>query len=175
MQKNTKKMGLMAIFFALLFLSFTVSAQEDKTKRPSPPATVSGEINGKNVTLNYGQPSIKGREVWGKLVPYGEVWRAGANEATTIEFSKDVSIEGKALPAGKYGFFTIPNAKEWTIIFNKEPSQWGAFKYDAAQDALRVRVKPKKTKAFNERLKYVVGKNSVSLAWENTEVVFAVK
>ncbi|WP_229251156.1 DUF2911 domain-containing protein [Emticicia sp. BO119] len=175
MQKNTKKMGLMAIFFALSFLSFTVSAQEDKSKRPSPPATTTGKINGKSVTVNYGQPSIKGREVWGKLVPYGEVWRAGANEATTIEFSKDVSIEGKTLLAGKYGFFAIPNADEWTIIFNKVPNQWGAFKYDAAQDALRVMVKPKKSKSFNEKLMYAVNKNSVSLAWENAEVAFSVK
>lgn len=175
MQKNTKTTGLLAIFFALLVISLTVSAQDDKAKRPSPPATASGDINGKKVTVNYGQPSIKGREVWGKLVPYGEVWRAGANEATTIEFSKDVSIEGKTLPAGKYGFFTIPNANEWTVIFNKVPNQWGAFKYDAAQDALRVTVKPKKSKAFNEKLWYAVNKNSVSLAWENAEVAFAVK
>lgn len=165
----------MAVFFALSFLSFAVSAQEDKAKRPSPPATASGTINGKSVTINYGQPSIKGREVWGKLVPYGEVWRAGANEATTIEFSKDVLIEGKALPAGKYGFFTIPGANEWTIIFNKVPNQWGAFKYDAAQDALRVTVKPKKAKAFSEKLWYAVNKNSVTLAWENTEVAFGIK
>ena len=175
MQKNTKKMGLAAIFFALSLFSFTISAQEDKSKRPSPPATASGEIKGKSVTVNYGQPSIKGREVWGKLVPYGQVWRAGANEATTIEFSKDVSIESKTLPAGKYGLFTIPNADEWTIIFNKVSNQWGAFKYDAVQDALRVNVKPKKSKVFNEKLIYAVNKNSVSLAWENAEVAFAVK
>lgn len=175
MQKNTKKTGLMLIFFALSIISFTISAQEDKAKRPSPPATASGTINGKSVTIHYGQPSVKGREIFGKLVPYGEVWRAGANEATTIEFPKDVSIEGKTLPAGKYGFFTIPNASEWMIIFNKVPNQWGAFKYDAAQDALRVMVKPKKSKAFNEKLSYAVNKNSVSLAWENTEVAFAVK
>jgi hypothetical protein len=175
MQKNTKKTALLAIFFALSFLSFTTSAQDDKAKRPSPPVTASGEINGKTVTVNYGQPSVKGREVWGKLVPYGEVWRAGANEATTIEFSKDVTIEGKTLPAGKYGFFTIPNTNEWTIIFNKVPNQWGAFKYDATQDALRVTVKPKKSKVFNEKLWYAVNKNSVSLAWENAEVAFAVK
>ncbi|WP_337043439.1 DUF2911 domain-containing protein [Emticicia sp. 17c] len=175
MQKNTKKWAMLTIFFAASVFSLTASAQEDKTKRPSPPATASGEINGKTITINYGQPSIKGREVWGKLVPYGQVWRAGANEATTIEFAKDVTIEGKKLPAGKYGFFTIPNANEWTIIFNKVPNQWGAFKYDAAQDALRVTVKPKKSKVFNEKLIYAVNKSTVSLAWENTEVAFAIK
>ena len=105
----------------------------------------------------------------------GVVTQQQANEATTIEFSKDVTIEGKTLPAGKYGFFTIPNTNEWTIIFNKVPNQWGAFKYDAAQDALRITVKPKKSKAFNEKLWYTVNKNSVSLAWENAEVAFAVK
>jgi len=174
MQKNTKTRFLTVIFFALSLLPFTILAQ-DNAPRPSPPASVTGQINGKSVTVNYGQPSVKGREVWGKLVPYGQVWRAGANEATTIEFSKDVTIEGKTLPAGKYGFFTVPNANEWTIVFNKVPNQWGAFKYDAAQDALRVDVKPKKSKAFNEKLIYAVNKNSVSLAWENTEVAFAVK
>lgn len=174
MQKNTKTRGLVAIFFALLLLPFTILAQ-DNVPRPSPPASVTGQINGKSVTVNYGQPSVKGREVWGKLVPYGQVWRAGANEATTIEFSKDVTIEGKTLPAGKYGLFTVPNANEWVIVFNKVPNQWGAFKYDAAQDALRVNVKPKKSKTFNEKLIYAVNKNSVSLAWENTEVAFAVK
>ncbi len=174
MQKNTKTRALTAFFFTLSLLSFTIMAQ-DNAQRPSPPASATGQISGKSVTINYGQPSVKGREVWGKLVPYGQVWRAGANEATTIEFSKDVTIEGKTLPAGKYGFFTIPNANDWTIVFNKVPNQWGAFKYDAAQDALRVNVKPKKSKAFNEKLVYGVNKNSVSLAWENTEVAFAVK
>ena len=174
MQKNTKNLGLMAIYFAAILFSFTLQAQ-DKAQRPSPLATASGVIGGKTITINYGSPAVKGREVWGALVPYGQVWRAGANEATTIEFSKDVSIEGKALPAGKYGFFTIPNANEWTIIFNKVPNQWGAFKYDAAQDALRVTVKPKKAKSFTEKLGYTVNKNSVSLTWENTEVAFSVK
>ncbi|PLK43425.1 DUF2911 domain-containing protein [Emticicia sp. TH156] len=175
MQKNTKTGVLAAVFFAFLFLTFAASAQDDKAKRPSPPVMASGIINGNSITINYGQPSVKGREIWGKLVPYGEVWRAGANEATTIAFAKDVTIEGKTLPAGKYGFFAIPGANEWTIIFNKVPNQWGAFKYDAAQDALRVTVKPKQAKAFSEKLWYAVNKHSVTLTWANTEVAFGVK
>ncbi len=149
---------------------------QDKASRPSPPAQVTQKVGNATVSINYGQPSIKGRKVWGELVPYGQVWRTGANEATTFEVSQDVKIEGQTLPAGKYGFFTIPNEKEWTIIFNKVPNQWGAFKYDDKQDALRVNVKPTKSAAFNEKLVYNISpKGTVGILWENVEVDFKIK
>ncbi len=110
--------------------------------RVSPNASVSQTIGTTVVTIEYGRPAVKSRSVWGGLVPAGEVWRTGANEATTIEFTSDVTIEGQKLPAGKYALFTIPGPNEWTIIFNRTAKQWGAFRYDAGQDALRVKVKP---------------------------------
>ena len=142
--------------------------------KPSPAATATGKIGTSAVTVNYSSPAVKGRPIWGGLVPYGQVWRAGANEATTVEFSKDVMVEGKALPAGKYGFFMLPTEKQWTVIFNKVPNQWGAFKYDQKQDALRVMVTPRKT-ALTERLAYEVTPKGLVLRWENLEVPIAIK
>lgn len=153
-------------------------AQGDKANRPSPPATASGKIKGATITINYSSPSVKGRKVWdpsGTLAPYGKVWRAGANEATTFETDKDIKVEGKELPAGKYGFFAIPGESEWTIIFNKVPNQWGAFKYDQAQDQLRVTTKPKKSAQMNERLVYDVTNKGIVLKWENVEVPVAIQ
>ena len=109
------------------------------------------------------------------MVPYGQVWRAGANETTAFTTSADVTINGQKLPAGKYAFFVIPNEKEWTVIFNKTASQWGAYKYDEKQDALRVEVKPKKAKQLNERLKYEIEKDGIALLWENVEVPVKIK
>lgn len=143
--------------------------------KPSPAATATGKIGASAVTVNYSSPAVKGRPIWGGLVPYNEVWRAGANEATTVEFSQPVLVEGKALPAGKYGFFVIPTATQWTVIFNKVPNQWGAFKYDAKQDALRVPVTPRKAAAPAERLAYDVTPTGLVLRWETLEVPVAIK
>jgi hypothetical protein len=143
--------------------------------KPSPAATATGKIGAADVTVAYSSPAVKGRTVWGSLVPYGQVWRAGANEATTVEFSKSVTVEGKALPAGKYGFFVIPTEKQWTVIFNKVPNQWGAYKYDEKQDALRVTVTPRKAASMAERLAYEVTPKGLVLRWENLEAPVAVK
>ncbi|GGF07838.1 DUF2911 domain-containing protein [Hymenobacter cavernae] len=153
----------------------TTKAPEDKSKRPSPPAKATATVGGATVTIDYSRPSVKGRKIFGTLEPYGKVWRTGANEATTFEVSKDVKIEGQTLPAGKYGLFTIPGETEWTIIFNKTADQWGAYKYDAAQDALRVKVKPKKTAQLTEVFTINLDKTGkVAMLWENTEVDFTV-
>jgi hypothetical protein len=109
---------------------------------PSQKAEVSQKIGITEITINYHRPLAKDRKVWGGLVPYGKVWRAGANENTTITFSDPVTIEGKPLDKGTYGLHMIPNADEWTIIFSKNYTSWGAFTYDQAEDALRVNVKP---------------------------------
>ncbi len=144
--------------------------------KPSPAATATGKIGAANVTVNYSSPGVKGRKIFGGLETYGKVWRAGANEATTVDFSKAVMVEGKALPAGKYGFFVIPaESGQWTVIFNKEPKQWGAFKYDEKQDALRVLVTPRKTAAVTERLAYEVTPKALVLRWENVELPVAIK
>ena len=150
----------------------TPSAKEAK---PSPAATAKGKIGASEVAVNYSSPAVKGRPIWGGLVPYGQVWRAGANEATTVQFSKAVMVEGKALPAGKYGFFVIPTKKQWTVIFNKVPNQWGAFEYDQKQDALRVMVTPRKSAAMAERLAYEVRPKGLVLRWENLEAPITIK
>jgi hypothetical protein len=127
------------------------------------------------ITIDYSQPSVKGREIGKDIAPYGKVWRTGANEATVFEVSKDVMVEGKALPAGKYGLYSIPGKEEWVIIFNKTWKQWGT-NYTEADDALRVNVKPGKAPAFTERMTFNVDKSGkVSLLWGNEEVDFSVQ
>jgi hypothetical protein len=173
--RNHTKTGLRIALIASFVLStVSVFAQNDKP-RESPPATATGKVGGKTITIQYSQPSVKGREIWGKLVPYGQVWRAGANETTSIEFSDDVTLEGKPVAKDKYAFFTIPGEKEWTIILNKT-IKWGAFSYKQDEDVLRVTVPVKKAKAFAEKLTYEVSnKGVVSLTWANATVEFKVK
>ncbi len=152
-----------------------VPRTEIKEERPSPLKMTTGMIDGVRITINYGSPAVKGRQIWGALVPYNEVWRTGANEATNIEFSKDVIIEGQELKAGKYGLFTIPGESEWTIIFNSVWDQWGAYDYDASKDVLRIKVSPRTHEPLAERLDFVIGKDGISLVWEKLEVPFGVK
>jgi hypothetical protein len=121
--------------------------------RLSPPASVSQSIGYTNVTISYSRPAVRGRKIWKDLVPYGKVWRAGANEATVIEFSTDVKVNGRSLPKGRYGLFIIPDEKEWTFAFSKAYKAWGAFTYDEKEDALRVKV-PTRSAEFRERLEY---------------------
>jgi hypothetical protein len=174
--KNRIKISSVVALFALVACLTSAFGQDDKSKRPSPPAVASKKAGAVTITINYSQPSVKGRKIFGGLEPYGKVWRAGANENTTIEFDRDVKIDGKPLAAGKYGFFAIPNEKEWTLIFNKASDQWGAFSYDEKQDALRITAKPAKTPALTEKLLYTIDPNgTVTLAWENTQVSFQVK
>lgn len=147
----------------------------------SPAATATGKLaNGTNVTIKYSAPSVKGRKVWGDLVPYNKVWRAGANEATVIEFDKDVTIEGKAVPKGKYSVYAIPTDKQWEIVINSQTGQWGINRdqsttRDPAKDVAVVKVTPKKSSSMNEALKYTVNSNGFSLLWENLEVPVSVK
>src|SRR5690606_24616948 len=128
------------------------------------------------VTINYAQPSVKGRTIGNEIAPYGKVWRTGANAATQFEVSKDVTINGKSLKAGKYALFTIPGTKEWTIIFNKTWDQWGAYKYDEKEDALRITVKAGKSKSFTEKMTFTIAKSGdVNLLWGDVQVGFKVK
>ncbi len=173
--KKEKLLILLITLFVVLIQDETF-CQQDKSQRPSPPAEVAKQTGLTTVTINYSQPSVKSRKIWGDLVPFGEVWRAGANEATTFKIDKDSKINGNALIAGKYGFFVIPNEKEWTLIFNKNPDQWGAFSYDEKQDALRISAKPSQSSVYNEKLIYTIPDDgTVTLAWENLQVSFTVK
>jgi Protein of unknown function (DUF2911) len=165
-------------FFILTLLSLAACGQEDKSKRPSPPAIAKETLSsGVNVSIDYSQPAVKGRTIGTDLEPMaGKVWRTGANEATVFEVDKNVKIEGKELPAGKYGLFTIMNGDEWTIIFNKTWKQWGAFDYKEADDALRVKVKSDKAKNLSERMTFTIAKDGkVSLWWGDIQVDFKVK
>lgn len=160
----------------VLFLSFFAISFANAQEKPlSPPEKASGMINGATIQINYGSPSVRGRKIWGELVPFGEVWRAGANEATTFETDKDLTIEGVKLPAGKYSFFIIPNKDECTIIFNKEAKQWGAFKYKDKEDQLRVKVKPQMANSNVEKLIYTINANTIVLSWDNWNIGFKVK
>jgi hypothetical protein len=166
-------LGLLILFF--VYFSITACGQGDKSKRPSPPMSSEFTVGTATIKINYNAPSVKGREIWGKLVPYDQVWRTGANEATTFETSADVKIEGKTLPKGKYGLFTMPGKDEWVIIFNKKPEQWGSYNYNKEDDVLKVSVRPGMANSFQEQLK-IEGKvdGSVSISWEKLEVIFSI-
>jgi hypothetical protein len=146
--------------------------------RQSQHALISQRIGITDITINYHRPLVAGRKVWGGLVPYGDVWRAGANENTTITFSDPVTIEGQALDRGTYGLHMIPTADEWTVIFSKNSTSWGAFTYDKSEDALRVNVKPHPTD-MHEALTYDFDdvkpdSTVVLLEWEKVAVPFKV-
>jgi Protein of unknown function (DUF2911) len=153
-------------------------ATELNIPRASQRATVTQRIGLTDIAITYHRPSVGGREIWGKTVPYGQVWRAGANDNTTIAFTDDVSIEGKPLPAGTYGLHSIPDKDQWTIIFSKNSTSWGSFSYDQKEDALRVTVKPHPAESF-DMLTYVFDdvkpdSAAATLRWEKLAVPFRV-
>lgn len=167
------------LLFTLVALSsLSACAQPDKSKRPSPPALAKETLSsGAVISIDYSQPSVKGRTIGKDLEPKtGQVWRTGANEATVFETDKAVKVEGKDLPAGKYGLFTIANGDDWTIIFNKTWKQWGAYDYKEADDVLRVNVKAAKAASFAEKMTFSISKEGkVTLLWGDISVGFAVQ
>lgn len=164
------------LFFALCAGLLAVETQAQQPEKPlSPKETVSGKVAGVDTEIVYCRPSARNRKMLGGNEPYGKVWRTGANAATTIEFDKPVKIEGKRLAAGKYALFTIPGEKEWTIIFNEDYNQQGAYNYDEKKDVLRVNVKAGKTDKFVETFTISPEKDRVTLTWENTKVSFKVQ
>jgi hypothetical protein len=168
------------LFFSfLLCANFTLAQNGKQEVRISPKAEVMQTVGFTDVSIVYSRPGVKGRTIWGKLVPYDAVWRAGANEATKITFSTDVTIEGKKLKKGSYSFFALPGKKEWTIIFNKVADQWGAFEYNESEDALRIKVKTENG-VWQEWLAYTISKTSdttavIRLEWEKLKVPFKVE
>lgn len=173
---SVKKTCMLALFT----MSVSLTAFAQKAERASPAAVAKGTINGAAVTISYSSPAVKERKVWGGLVPYNKVWRAGANEATIFETDKPLKIKGKTLPAGKYSIYATPGEKEWTIIFNSETGQWGIKRTgetteDPSKDVLTVTAKPVKSAKFNERLVYEVTKNGFELSWENLTVPVSFK
>jgi hypothetical protein len=175
-----KKTGVAILF--LFSVSLISSAQQDKSQRPSPPAQAQCKFSdGKTITVDYSSPRAKGRKIFGGLVPYGEVWRTGANDATTLVTNASLTAEGKDVPAGSYTIFTIPAQDKWTLIVNKHTGEWGIpYKYQS-EELARVPMQASSTSspvenftiAFNQG-----GSNcTLQISWENTQasVTFAEK
>lgn len=165
MNKVSKTFLMIAAVVGCLFALTAIAERADDGDRASKNGKAEGTVDGVQVTLEYGRPQVKDREIWGDLVPYGKVWRTGANEATTVTFSADVKVEGQDLAAGTYALFTIPEKETWTVVFNKEAKQWGAYKHDAAQDALRVTATPQATEHV-EAMDFEFADDAIVLRWE---------
>lgn len=172
--RTLKLLSLVIMFFAL----GAVDAQdsEDKSKRPSPPMTSTATVNGGEITIDYSSPAVKGRTIFGDLVPYGKIWRLGANEATTITFQKDVTIGEDEIEAGKYAMFAIPNEMDWTIVFNSVWDQWGTYNHDASKDVATIDVDAKKAEENVERFTIEIDKSGkVNISWATTMVSFDIE
>ncbi|TVZ59932.1 Protein of unknown function (DUF2911) [Flavobacteriaceae bacterium MAR_2010_105] len=154
--------------------------EEPKKKPLSPHTETMAMVGDAHIHIDYSSPGVRGRIIFGGLVGYDHVWQAGAHKATWIETNKDLVIEGKMLPAGKYGFFTIPSKEEWTIIFNRNWDQHGKDEYDEKDDVIRFKVTPTISEDITEHLEYKVNKISndegtISLAWEKVNLSFNFK
>ena len=177
------------LIFSILFLGLISSCQNNATsdnsntapekaakKKPlSPPASSMAMIGGAHIHIDYSSPGVRGRTIFGELIPYNKLWRAGANDATSIETNKDLEVGGQSLSAGKYGIFVIPNKDKWTVIFNTRWKQHGTDKYNEKEDVIRVDVMPTTLENLQEHLEYKVIKSDeqsgiISLAWEKTNV-----
>jgi hypothetical protein len=163
------------VFLTSLLLTFTVlAACQDKSKRPSPPAQAQCKLSdGKTITVDYSSPRAKGRKIFGGLVPYGQVWRSGANEATTFVTDANLTVGGKYVPAGNYTIFTIPTADKWTLIINKKTGEWGTpYKYEGDELArvdMKVSATPSAVENFTIALASMGGSCNLSMSWENTQ------
>ena len=163
---------VLAVVLSALTLP-ALAERGDDAKRKSKNGKTEGQLDGVSVVVEYGSPQVKDRNVWSGLVPYGKVWRTGADEATTITFSQDVTVEGEKVAAGTYGLFTVPGENEWTIVLNSVAEQWGAFGYKDAQDVVRVTVKPGSGDHV-EAMDFVFEGGAVVLRWAETTVAFKV-
>lgn len=154
-------------------INFSTTITDAKAK--SPRKELKGTVGATEITINYGSPSVKGRAIWGALEPYGKIWRTGANEATIVSFSTEVKVQGQALPAGDYALFTIPSKEDWTIIFSKNPKQFGAYEYKASEDALRVKATPQQLEENVEQLEFILDNSNIVMRWEKMAVPFKVE
>ncbi|MDJ1484506.1 DUF2911 domain-containing protein [Cytophagaceae bacterium YF14B1] len=173
MKKLFILLGIIILVLGVAFWGF-----KTWTKSHSPQTTTTFKTDDLEIKVSYSQPQKKGREIFGGLVPYGKVWRTGANEATTITFEPDVVVAGKPLASGTYTLWTIPDPNQWTIIFNKETGQWGT-NYDEKQDVLRVSVPtatlPSTTENFTITIKSQSTGADIHLIWDQTDIIVPVK
>jgi hypothetical protein len=168
-----------SVLVALSLLVAAGASAEIQLPQASPSTTLVQGVGISKVTVTYHRPAVKGRKVWGDLVPYGQVWRLGANNATTLELSHDAKIQGQAVPAGKYSLFAIPAQNEWTYIVNKQHAQWGAYFYKQDQDLVRFTVKPEAV-PFQERFSIDLVPVSdrvlrAEVAWESVRAPFTIE
>lgn len=175
-----KNKARIIIPFVLLLMISMVQAQQIQMPQASPAAQISQKVGLTDVSVEYSRPSMKGRKIFGELVPFGQVWRTGANAATLLTFSTPVTIEGKELPAGTYALYSIPDKNLWTLIISSNTKLWGAVGYDQADDVMRFMVKPGKTGQRYETMEinFVDMTDtgaSVAIKWENTRVKFRIE
>lgn len=152
--------------------NYTIEVLKDSIK--SPRKEMKATLASTDVVINYGSPSVKGRTIWGDLVPYDKVWRTGADEATIFTTKRDISVAGQSLKAGSYSLFSIPSESDWTIIFNDEAEQWGAYDYDESKDVLRAKVVPQASEEMAEQLDFKVIDDQIVLVWEKLMVPFKI-
>jgi hypothetical protein len=177
MKRSSAAARSLFVSLVVLTAAFRVRAQAPAPLE-SPAGTASGSAGAAKITVEYHRPSVRGREIWGGLVPWGEVWRLGANEATTISFSAPVKVEGKDVPAGTYALFAIPGKDKWTFILNKTAKQWGAYKYQQSEDLLRFDVAPQAGGPVEMMTFSIAGKGpvsaSVEMEWAKVKTAFGV-
>src|SRR5580700_602896 len=172
--KMQKRMAaIVGLCLGLSLLATQASGQSDKSKRPSPPATTSCTLaDGKTINVDYSSPRVKGRKIFGELEPYGKVWRAGANEATTFVTTADLKVGGKDVPAGNYTIFAIPNPDSWTLIISKKTGEWGLAYPGPGEDQARVEMKVSKLPSLVENFTIAFDKSgggcAMRLEWETT-------
>ena len=179
MPLNTKAIPSLIICALLILTMESNLAQNFETPRPSPNATVSQTVGVTHITIDYSSPGVKDRTIWGELVPFGEVWRTGANEVTSITFDDPVKINGSELPAGTYGVHTIPGKTEWEIIFSKDTEVDAGSNYDPEKDALRIKIKPEEA-PFVERMIFIFtnttdSKTTTNMWWEKLRISFDIE
>ncbi|MEP2025953.1 MAG: DUF2911 domain-containing protein [Reichenbachiella sp.] len=161
-----------SFLIACLMAGTSLHAQQ----KASPPKVSKATVNGTDITINYSSPSKKGRDIYGGLVPFDKVWRTGANEATTLELSKDAKVGELDVKAGKYALFTIPGKSEWTIIINSNAKQWGAYDYDKSKDIGRFKVSTTSLDDVIESFAINISDAGVvSIVWDQTKVEFTIK
>ena len=173
------KLVIGAAVATIVLTVFVVAAQQDKSKRPSPPAQAAWDLGGgKSVTIDYSSPRAKGRKIYGGVVPLDQVWRTGANEATTLTTPVDLTIGGAAVPAGTYTLFTIPSKDKWTLIISKKTGEWGTAYPGQADDLARVDMKVSALSAPVENFTIAFEKSSagatLNIDWESTRASVAV-
>ena len=173
-----KKLAIVGVVAVIFLMAFFAVAQQDKSTRPSPPAQAAWDLGGKSVTIDYSSPRAKGRKIYGGVVPLDQVWRTGANEATTLTTPVDLNIGGTTVPAGAYTLFTIPSKDKWTLIISKKTGEWGTAYPGQANDLARVDMKisalPAPVENFTIAFEKAGAAATLNLDWESTRASVAV-